>query len=99
MPETGRLALEQDVGYPNPDRSQCRSMAIWHTARPEPEKHKGFGWLGRGLDGGARPADSSSSSLLVGVDAPPLALEGSRSTTSALDRLDDLVLTSEVNPR
>jgi uncharacterized protein (DUF1501 family) len=97
--ETGRLAVVQGVGYPNPDRSHFRSMAIWHTARLEPEKHKGFGWLGRGLDGGARPADGSPSSLLVGVDAPPLALEGSRSTTSALDRLDDLVLTGEVNPR
>jgi uncharacterized protein (DUF1501 family) len=97
--ETGRLAIVQGVGYPNPDRSHFRSMAIWHTARFKPEEHREFGWLGRGLDGGARPADGSPSSLLVGVDVPPLALQGNRSTTSALDRLDDLVLSDEVNPR
>jgi uncharacterized protein (DUF1501 family) len=74
-------------------------MAIWHTARFKAEEHREFGWLGRGLDGGPRPADDSPSSLLVGVDAPPLALQGQRAPTSALDRLDDLVLRGEANPR
>src|SRR5262249_8923592 len=31
--ETGRLAVVQGVGYPNPNRSHFESMAIWHSAR------------------------------------------------------------------
>ncbi len=36
MLEAGRLAIVPGVGYPNPDRSHFRSMAIWHTARLDP---------------------------------------------------------------
>src|SRR5262245_224686 len=49
--ETGRLTLVQGVGYPNPDRSHFRSMAIWQTARLDPKEHAGPGWLGTALDG------------------------------------------------
>ncbi len=30
--DDGQLAIVQAVGYPNPNRSHFRSMAIWHTA-------------------------------------------------------------------
>ena len=52
---TGRLAVVQGVGYPNPDRSHFRSMEIWETARLE---HGALetGWLGRALD--AAPAEA-----------------------------------------
>src|SRR5262245_26710747 len=33
MRESGQLAVVAGVGYPNPNRSHFRSMAIWHTAR------------------------------------------------------------------
>jgi len=36
--------------YPNPNRSHFRSMAIWQTARFDPEEHSGYGWIGRALD-------------------------------------------------
>src|SRR5437870_554453 len=29
--ESGRLAVVQGVGYPNPSRSHFRSMTIWHS--------------------------------------------------------------------
>ena len=32
--ESGRLAIVQGVGYPNPNRSHFESMNIWQTARP-----------------------------------------------------------------
>src|SRR5579871_2477089 len=48
--ESGRLAIVPGVSYPNPNRSHFRSMAIWHSARLDPEEHGGFGWLGRALD-------------------------------------------------
>src|SRR5690242_18145670 len=50
--ETGQLAVVQGVGYPNPSRSHFRSMAVWHTARFDPEEHKALGWIGRALDAG-----------------------------------------------
>ena len=36
--EGGHLAVVPGVGYPNPNRSHFRSMAIWHTARFEAEE-------------------------------------------------------------
>ena len=32
--ESGRLAIVQGVGYPNPNRSHFESMTIWQTAQP-----------------------------------------------------------------
>jgi uncharacterized protein (DUF1501 family) len=46
--DTGRLAVVQGVGYPNPNRSHFRSMEIWQTAVPD--KIESEGWLGRYLD-------------------------------------------------
>jgi uncharacterized protein (DUF1501 family) len=84
--ESKRLAIVQGVGYPNPNRSHDRSMAIWQTARFDPEEHKGHGWLGRALDANA------SSSLFVGTSALPIALRGRRSAASALARLEEFQL-------
>ncbi|EWC62219.1 hypothetical protein UO65_2468 [Actinokineospora spheciospongiae] len=43
-----RLAVVRGVGYPEPDRSHFRSMAIWQTATPGSASTTG--WLGRWLD-------------------------------------------------
>jgi uncharacterized protein (DUF1501 family) len=43
-----QLAVVRGVGYPKPDRSHFRSMAIWQTGSPQPSG--GTGWLGRWLD-------------------------------------------------
>jgi uncharacterized protein (DUF1501 family) len=91
--EAGRLAILQGVGYPNPNRSHFESMAIWHTARFNPEEHKGSGWLGRALDEAPRPAAGGPASLFVGNQPPPLALRGRRAVASALAGLDDFRLT------
>ena len=37
--EDGRLTIVQGVGYPNPNRSHFRSMAIWQHARLEEHEH------------------------------------------------------------
>ncbi len=89
--EDGRLAIVQGVGYPNPNRSHDVSMAIWQTARFDPEEHKTFGWIGRAMDRSTR-ADGSPHSILVGNENPPIALRGRRSTSVSLARLDDLKL-------
>src|SRR5262252_1266074 len=67
--EAGHLVIAQGVSYPNPSRSHFQSLATWHTARLDPEEHKGPGWLGRGLD----TAGKGAQALLVGSGTPPVA--------------------------
>jgi uncharacterized protein (DUF1501 family) len=62
-----QLAVISGVGYPSPDRSHFRSMAIWQTASPETQQTTG--WLGRWLDAnGADPLLAVN----VGPVLPPL---------------------------
>jgi uncharacterized protein (DUF1501 family) len=88
--ESGRLAIIQGVGYPNPSRSHFASMATWHTAKPDPEDHGGTGWIGRGLD--LRPGESS---LYIGDGNAPAALRGRRAGESSLAAMDDLFLSPD----
>jgi uncharacterized protein (DUF1501 family) len=46
--DDNRLAVVRGVGYPKPDHSHFRSMAIWQTASPQSQAITG--WLGRWLD-------------------------------------------------
>jgi len=46
---SGRLAVVQNVGYPNPNRSHFRSMEIWETASRSDE-YRTSGWIGRYFD-------------------------------------------------
>src|SRR5690606_38542124 len=74
--DSGKLAVLQGVGYPNPDRSHFRSMEIWHTAS-ESDEFLSRGWLGRYFDnqcsGSARPQAG------LALDAErPQAFEGER---------------------
>ena len=83
--ESGRLAIVPGVGYPNPNRSHFESMAIWQTARLDPDDRTGQGWLGRAFD----EAGGASRSLYVGSGPPPVALRGRRASAASLERLDD----------
>jgi uncharacterized protein (DUF1501 family) len=95
--EDGQLAVVQGVGYPNPNRSHFRSMAIWHTARFDPEEHKGLGWIGRALDAGLAVRGGAPGSVFVGIESPPVALQGRRVPSSALARLEDFALSGEAD--
>ncbi len=59
--ERGQLGLVPGVGYPNPNRSHFESMAIWQTARLDPEEHAGPGWIGRSFDEQAQTNPGRSS--------------------------------------
>src|SRR5581483_5614960 len=48
--DAGKMAIVQNVGYPNPNRSHFRSMEIWHTAGDSEGKPEVTGWLGRYFD-------------------------------------------------
>lgn len=97
--ESGRLAIVQGVGYPNPNRSHEVSMAIWQTARFDKDDHNGYGWIGRALDSGTAPANGAPGAMLVGTDAPPLAIRARRSTASALADLNDFALIDALAPK
>jgi uncharacterized protein (DUF1501 family) len=57
--QDGKLAVVQNVGYPNPNRSHFRSTEIWETASASDE-FAPTGWVGRFLDHACagQPADS-----------------------------------------
>lgn len=46
--KAGKVAVVNNVGYPNPNRSHFASMDIWQSASPDKSLHNG--WLGRYLD-------------------------------------------------
>ena len=96
MIQDGRLAIVQGVGYPNPDRSHFRSMAIWQTARPDDPGPESHGWLGRALDGiaaGERAgAPVGPSAVFIGERDLPRALRGRRTVTASFGDSADLAL-------
>jgi uncharacterized protein (DUF1501 family) len=47
--QDGKLAIVQNVGYPNPNRSHFRSTEIWETASAS-STFAATGWIGRYLD-------------------------------------------------
>jgi uncharacterized protein (DUF1501 family) len=101
--ESGRLAIVQGVGYPNPSRSHFKSMTIWQSAKVDLPRTKEdtvldedkavFGWIGQALDEGRKPADGAAGALFVGSGSLPVALRSRRSVASAITRPEDSVLT------
>ena len=71
------LAVVRGVGYPTPDHSHFRSMAIWQTA--DPVTAATSGWLGRWLD------DTATTPLhAISLDpVMPLLMAGEKRTAGA----------------
>lgn len=88
----GNLAVLPGVGYPNPNRSHFESMAMWHTARFDPDELKGYGWLGRAMDHTSGPLFS------VGGEVPT-ALRGRRSSAVAFKRTEEVRLSDPTAAR
>lgn len=84
------LAIVRGVGYPRPDHSHFRSMAIWQTA--DPRTPQPTGWLGRWLDAAGDPLQAVSVEpvlppVLVGqktaaASCPPKGLRLGRAQTA-----------------
>ncbi len=72
--DDGSLAIMNNVGYPNPDRSHFRSMDIWHTASQSNEYWTN-GWVGRYLDAQCNGCDKPTQALELD-DVLSLALKG-----------------------
>jgi uncharacterized protein (DUF1501 family) len=68
----GQLAVVQNVGYPNPNRSHFRSTEIWETASDTGE-FLPTGWLGRFMDNacaGTPKADADPAGVHLTSDLP-----------------------------
>jgi uncharacterized protein (DUF1501 family) len=99
--DSGRLAVVQGVGYPNPSRSHFKSMAIWQSANVtlpkedvvDVDSKAVYGWIGRALDEDRKPADGSPAAQYIGSGSMPVALRSLRSVASAITRPEDSVLT------
>lgn len=72
--DDGNLAILNNVGYPNPDRSHFRSMDIWHTASQSNE-YWNNGWVGRYLDAQCNGCDKPTQAIEID-DVLSLALKG-----------------------
>ncbi len=59
MLDSGKMAVIQGVGYPNPNRSHFRSMEIWHTAS-DSDKYETSGWIGRYFDNHCKGCDPTT---------------------------------------
>lgn len=62
----GQLAVVQNVGYPNPNRSHFRSAEIWETGASSSE-YLATGWIGRYLDHACArtPADADPAAVHI----------------------------------
>jgi uncharacterized protein (DUF1501 family) len=72
--DDGSLAVLNNVGYPNPDRSHFRSMDIWHTGSQSHE-YLTNGWVGRYLDAQCKGCDKPTQAIEID-DVLSLALKG-----------------------
>jgi len=94
--ESGRLAIVQGVGYPNPDRSHFESMAIWQTATPGRPGGDVLGWLGRALDSG--PRGEGPAAIHVGDENLPRALTARRAASASFADASDLSMALAAPP-
>jgi uncharacterized protein (DUF1501 family) len=80
--DEGDMAILNNVGYPNPDRSHFRSMDIWQTGSNSNE-YLNSGWLGRYLDAQCSGC-SKPTQVLEMDDMLSLALSGEQMKGIAL---------------
>lgn len=74
----GKVAVVQNVGYPNPNRSHFRSMDIWETAS-DADESVSTGWLGRYFDNACNGAPDDSPVGIHSSQEVPQAFSGEHS--------------------
>ncbi|HZP60622.1 MAG TPA: twin-arginine translocation pathway signal protein, partial [Opitutaceae bacterium] len=82
----GKLAVVQNVGYPNPNRSHFRSTEIWETASDSSE-YLPTGWIGRFMDNacnGSPAADADPCAVHITSGVPQSFLAGHDHNTFGL---------------
>jgi uncharacterized protein (DUF1501 family) len=87
----GKVAIVENCGYPNPNRSHFESMDIWHAGAPDVGATSG--WLGRAAD-----TAQGCELCYVGEGAASRALSRRLHSVAALAHLADLQLRKDVVP-
>ncbi|MDX3915617.1 MAG: DUF1501 domain-containing protein [Pseudosphingobacterium sp.] len=90
--DNGEIAVLNNVGYPDPNKSHFRSMDIWHSASKSDE-YLESGWLGRYLDEACYDCDRPTQALEVN-DMLSLALKGKQNKAFAFKDPKKLYQTS-----
>lgn len=90
--DQGELAVLNNVGYPQPDKSHFRSMDIWHSASRSDE-YLESGWIGRYLDEVCYDCTHPTQAVEVN-DMLSLALKGKRKKAFAFKDPKKLYQTS-----
>ncbi|MBL8087361.1 MAG: DUF1501 domain-containing protein [Chthonomonas sp.] len=86
--KSGHVAVIQNVGYPNPNRSHFKSMDIWQSASPEQTLK--YGWVGRTTDSLSKTA-ASNPVLTIGLSTEkPLALQADKASIPCFASLADI---------
>ncbi len=80
--DEGNLAILNNVGYPNPDRSHFRSMDIWQSAS-QSNQYWNTGWVGRYLDAQCSGCAHPTQALEVD-DVLSLAMKGEKNNAIAV---------------
>ena len=91
--DSGELAVLNNVGYPNPDKSHFRSMDIWQSASRSDEFLE-TGWVGRYLDEACYNCDHPTQALEID-DMLSLALKGKEKKAFAFKDPKRLYQTSQ----
>jgi uncharacterized protein (DUF1501 family) len=86
--QQGKVAIIQNVGYPQPNRSHFKSMEIWQSASPE--SNLKYGWLGRHFDNEMRSHPLNPVVALGLSTEQPLALAGQDASIPCFASLADL---------
>jgi uncharacterized protein (DUF1501 family) len=90
--DSGKVAIVQGVGYPDPVLSHFRGTEIWQTAAPQ--TYLSTGWLGRYLDAADLPADNLFNAVALS-DVLPEVLVSEKVDVPAIQQLQGYGLTSD----
>jgi uncharacterized protein (DUF1501 family) len=86
--QKGQVAVVQNVGYPNPNRSHFKSMDIWQSASPDLSLR--HGWVGRAFDVFASRGPVNPIAGLGLSTERPLALTAQKATIPCFASLTDI---------
>ena len=85
----GKVAVIQNVGYPNPNRSHFQSMDIWQSASPELALK--YGWIGRHMDQQHKMYGKLNPVMALGFSTEkPLVLSGEYASVPCFASLADI---------
>ncbi|QYK52953.1 MAG: DUF1501 domain-containing protein [Fimbriimonadaceae bacterium] len=85
----GQVAVINNVGYPNPNRSHFKSMDIWQSASPDSTLK--YGWIGRAFDRNCESGKKMDPVEALGLSTErPLALTAKEASIPCFASLGDI---------